>query len=126
MLSPSSTITTPSNLSQLDIATPTGLYINVCESEPGASSGLFKKHTVVLDCNDHPDKFKDSREILKEVNRVKPDLKVTYAYALAGGGICLHLPYITQFESALNEWPEGAFDSKYPTAHTPSRGSTCT
>ena len=75
---------------------------------------------VILDGLSYPGNYSKSSHILKEISRCKPDLRVTYAYSLAGGGICIHLPDKLNFELALQTWPEDSFDFSPIRPHPPA------
>ncbi len=91
---------------------------------------VFPKHDpnadniVIIDGCFKQELIGDSRQIKKEILKVKPSLSVHHAYSLPGGGISLHCKSQTDKEIALSEWPETSFGSQSVIhAHTPSRHS---
>ena len=74
---------------------------------------------VVLDKIGTPALFHTRRQILKEVNKRKPELSVKNAIKIAGSGITLYLNSEKDRDLALEDWPEGSFNSQTVKPHLP-------
>lgn len=77
------------------------------------------EHIVIIDGIENPAKFKNSKDILKQVTAFKPKVNCLYAYALPRGGIALHCNSSSDKAEALKPWPTGAFDSDSIQPHSP-------
>ena len=88
--------------------------------DPQQRTDYQNSHIVILDNISDPVKYKTRKQILKEINRVKPSLNVKHAYPLAGGGICLHLNSNEDKVNALFDWLNLPFGSTNIQPHEPA------
>ncbi len=79
---------------------------------------------VIIDKIAKPTNFTNSSDILREVNRHKPQVEASLAYPLAGGGIAIHCKSKESTNLALEDWPKGAFDSDVVSPHPPAALNT--
>ncbi len=84
------------------------------ESQPHQPSS---SNIVIIDGISNPRDYKDSATIKKEVNSLKPQVRIEHAYSLPAGGVALHLRDSESKDQALSDWPEGSFGSKQVKAH---------
>ena len=82
-------------------------------------------YIAIIDNICKPELYRNSTTILKEIKRCKPELKVTFAYQLVGGGIALHLPTKNDYQAVTNGWPTDAFQSPNINVHPPARNQSC-
>ena len=87
---------------------------------PISGGACNSDHIVIIDNIKDPSKYRTRKQILREINRVKPALNIKYVYSLAAGGICLHLHSAVDLDLALTKWPTDTFGTSEVIPHLPA------
>ena len=77
---------------------------------PGNPEPSTKDSIVILDNLKLNRDQKSSSKLKQEINKVKPDIKLSQVYPLAGGGVALHCKDKASHDCALCDWPISALN----------------
>lgn len=64
---------------------------------------------LIIDKVHNPSQYKSSRYIIQEINKFFPEVKVSFAYSLAKGGIAVHLTSKQDRDLLLHHLPTESF-----------------